>query len=448
MRLLSILSFLLIALLLWTCQNIEDASPSKRNSFIKLYEGPYDITANDLEIVSDGYVVVGNMSVPPEGNAVDSIVTVVFKIDFNGNRIGDFHYYIGGSGKSIKQLPGVGYIIVGDRIKRDLNPEFVANGTIASARLLIIDEAFGETPLFTGYRSDNSGNAIKADYYGGSVTVDEATGDIIALGTYVEGTGTQINIPERPFIRNYTYSAGNLTENWTQDYDLIERNYKNGKSLHFRNNNIIWASAIARQTPDATFSYVSIPVVAPNSTFLNNSTIGEDQDQLFSPSDIQPSKSPGFGFGVVGTYSSTTDGSGSNMFFLHANEQGTIEPETVLFFDAILSKDNEAVTNNTSSEIIDEGLSITSTQDGGYVVAGSMETLPIKGNGGKDIFLVKVDIFGNILWNKTIGGSGDEVVSSIEEAPDGGLLICGTNTLGNASTVFLIKTDKNGELKN
>ena len=97
--------------------------------------------------------------------------------------------------------------------------------------------------------------------------------------------------------------------------------------------------------------------------------------------------------------------------------------------------------------IIDEGEAIAATKDG-FVLAGSFTTIPAKGKGGKDIFLVKVDDLGNMLWAKTFGGSGDETVSVVRETDDGGLIICGTNTLGGYSSIFLIRTDKNGELKN
>lgn len=434
--------------LLWTCQNIEDATPSSRNTFIRLHEAPYDLEASALEIVADGYIIMGNMSVPPQGSAVDSLVTVVFRTDKNGNRIGDFNYYFGGTGKSIKQLPGGGYIIVGDSIKRDLNPPNVANGIVASARVLVLPEDFYPSRVFT--ISDESANEIKTDFYGGSVTIDAEDGEIIILGTYVEGIGTQINIPEKPFIISLTQNPDNsLSQNWIQTYDLIDRNYKNSKAVHTRDNKIIWASGIARIINDVTSSYVSIPVVESNSTFINNSTIGETADQLFIPKDIQPATSAAFGYGVVGSYSepNANDGSKSNMFFLRVDASGNIIDGSARFYDAILSAGNVSI-DSTLSEIVDEGEAITSTSDGGFVLAGSMETIPAKGNGQRDIFLVKVDAFGNTVWNKTIGGGGDEVVSTIKETSDGGLLICGTNTNGNASVVFLIKTDKNGELKN
>lgn len=441
----SVLALLAASLLLYTCNNIDDASPSKRSSFIKLIEGPYNITATAFDELVDGYAVVGNMLV-----SVDSNVTVVFKTDFNGNKKGDFHYLYGGTGKSIKHLPGGGYVIVGDIINIDLTPENVSNGLIAYARVLLVDEEFN---LLSTYRKldTNTNDSTKAfaDYYGGSVTIDEETGQIIILGSYVSGVNNQADAPVKPFIISVSRTGDNLTQNWEQQLDLVTRSYKNGKSIHTRNSKVIWTSGIAREQTDVKLSYVTVPVVAFNSTFTSNSSIGEDEDQYLTASDIQPSRAIGNGYGIVGTYGDpNVEGSKSNMFFLKTLDDGTIEPNSLLFFDALLSIGNEPVVDNTASEVIDEGLAIASTLDGGFVLAGSMTTNPLKGNGGKDIFLVKVDLNGNMEWNTTIGGAGDEEVSSIKETPDGGLMLVGTNTLGNASSVFMIKTDKNGELKN
>jgi hypothetical protein len=75
-----------------------------------------------------------------------------------------------------------------------------------------------------------------------------------------------------------------------------------------------------------------------------------------------------------------------------------------------------------------------------------MLTTPGRGKGGKDIFLIKIDAFGNVVWNKILGGTGNETVSSIRETADGGLLLCGSNEVSGLSSIFIIKTDKNGEL--
>src|SRR5690242_6643716 len=137
MRIFSTISIIVISLTLWTCHNIEDAPPASRNTYLKIYDGLYSTTATDLEVVPDGFVILGNMNV-----TVDSIVTVVFKTDNQGNRISDFKYFNGGTGKSIKHIssPIDGYIIIGSSIKSDPSSPLVANIDVASAQILVLDE--------------------------------------------------------------------------------------------------------------------------------------------------------------------------------------------------------------------------------------------------------------------------------------------------------------------
>ena len=47
---------------------------------------------------------------------------------------------------------------------------------------------------------------------------------------------------------------------------------------------------------------------------------------------------------------------------------------------------------------IDEAKSVIRTSDGGYAVAGSTRSF---GNGNRDMWLVKTDAPGNLLWNKS-----------------------------------------------
>ena len=164
---------------------------------------------------------------------------------------------------------------------------------------------------------------------------------------------------------------------------------------------------------------------------------------------MQPSNSPALGYGVIGTYSKATDGSEGNMFFFRVLPNGNIIPGSDRYFDGIESfKSDSLDINKNFSTIVDEGEAICSTSDGGFVLAGSFTTNPEKGNGGKDILLIKVNFLGNIVWSKTFGAGGDETISAIREASDGSLLICGTSDLGDYSSIFLMKTDSNGEIKN
>lgn len=69
-----------------------------------------------------------------------------------------------------------------------------------------------------------------------------------------------------------------------------------------------------------------------------------------------------------------------------------------------------------------------STADGGYILGG-YSTSNISGdktensNGQIDIWIVKIDGSGNIMWQNTIGGSGDDFLISMKKTSDGGYIV-------------------------
>ncbi len=94
----------------------------------------------------------------------------------------------------------------------------------------------------------------------------------------------------------------------------------------------------------------------------------------------------------------------------------------------------------------DRAYSVQQTSDGGYIVAGY--TVSFSTGWDTDIFLIKTDADGNIIWAKTYGGTGYDMASSVQQTSDGGYIVAGTtNSFGVGSDdVFLIKTDANGNI--
>jgi hypothetical protein len=84
------------------------------------------------------------------------------------------------------------------------------------------------------------------------------------------------------------------------------------------------------------------------------------------------------------------------------------------------------------------------TIDGGYINAGYTESF---GNGTRQLWIVKTDQYGDTLWTKTHGGSGDENAYSIQQTSDGGYIVAGqTNSYGlGYYDVYLLKLDTLGD---
>jgi len=93
----------------------------------------------------------------------------------------------------------------------------------------------------------------------------------------------------------------------------------------------------------------------------------------------------------------------------------------------------------------DMASSLIITSDGGYALAGYTESF---GVGGRDSWLVKTDEYGNMEWNKTYGGTGNDRISSLVETSDGGYALAGyTYSFGAGGWDFwLVKTDAAGNM--
>lgn len=83
--------------------------------------------------------------------------------------------------------------------------------------------------------------------------------------------------------------------------------------------------------------------------------------------------------------------------------------------------------------------------DGSFVIAGYTESF---GAGGHDVYLIKIDSSGSVLWEKTFGGTSSDGAYDVTEAADGGLFIVGwTFSYSRGySDIYIIKTDANGEI--
>jgi predicted secreted protein len=87
------------------------------------------------------------------------------------------------------------------------------------------------------------------------------------------------------------------------------------------------------------------------------------------------------------------------------------------------------------------------TADGGYAIAGYTTSY---GAGGKDGWLIKTDGEGNAQWNMTWGGPYHDALNGVAQTSDGGFVLTGeANYNGDFSSfdTMLVKTDSNGKVE-
>jgi hypothetical protein len=92
------------------------------------------------------------------------------------------------------------------------------------------------------------------------------------------------------------------------------------------------------------------------------------------------------------------------------------------------------------------GFYVEQTNDGGYIVVGSTNSF---GAGDYDVYLIKSDGSGNLLWSRTFGSVDREEGFSVEQTNDGGYIIGGYKYLPVAGNYepYLVKTDYSGNLE-
>ncbi|MEL6483842.1 MAG: hypothetical protein AAFP96_03225, partial [Bacteroidota bacterium] len=107
---------------------------------------------------------------------------------------------------------------------------------------------------------------------------------------------------------------------------------------------------------------------------------------------------------------------------------------------------------------IDRAYDVVKTDDSAYVIVGetfSTDGDIFKNNGESDAWLFKVSDNGDLLWERTFGGSAFDAARGLSLTSDGGFVIAGNSKSvegdlaenAGENDFWLIKTDANGNLQ-
>ncbi|KAA5820862.1 hypothetical protein FPF71_17130 [Algibacter amylolyticus] len=105
----------------------------------------------------------------------------------------------------------------------------------------------------------------------------------------------------------------------------------------------------------------------------------------------------------------------------------------------------------------DEARAIVKSSDGNYIIVGNTRSSDIdvsNNNGAADLWAIKITPTGNLIWEKSFGGSSFDVALSISKTADNNFIIAGNSRSldGDLTTnygqndAWLLKIDTNGKL--
>ncbi len=131
------------------------------------------------------------------------------------------------------------------------------------------------------------------------------------------------------------------------------------------------------------------------------------------------------GYVIAGSTSSYENGNVYDVYLLKIDLNGNL-----LWYKTYESTLNGHLTNAY-------GRSVVATKDG-YAIVGQTY---VSNDGDLDIYVIKTDLNGTLIWNKTLGGNAAEHGNSIISVPDGYVIAGDTESYGNSLTSGIVSSD-------
>jgi len=102
--------------------------------------------------------------------------------------------------------------------------------------------------------------------------------------------------------------------------------------------------------------------------------------------------------------------------------------------------------------------SLSLAPGGGYFVTGETESADgdiTLNHGSRDYWVIKLDVSGNLIWQKSLGGTNDDESYSVQATADGGCIVAGytSSADGNVSGIhgkweyWVVKLDNTGTIQ-
>lgn len=353
----------------------------------------YDYGRSIIQTSDEGYIIVGNTSTA--GNSFSNVFVV--KTDVKGTQewTRNITYSPTDRANSVAAVSDGGYIIIGNTISQSDESSDV---------LLIKMGWMGNVEWSQSYGTDQ-------EEIGNSVSITSDGGYILCGQTVSPNTG---------FSSAYLIKVDEFgNESWSRTFGADGNDY--GYSVIQSDEGGYVIAGITRSAGDSD----------GDAWIIKTDGQGLEQwSQIFGGDETEAARAIkqtfDGGFIIIGHTNSI--GSGNNDAFLVKTDSEGIHQWSQTYGGAGT----------------DHGRSVDKTDDG-YFISGYTDSY---GTSGFQFWLIKTDLEGNLQWEETYGGGGDDRAYWGQKALDGGYVVTGYSNSNDNSVpdVILIKTDDQGKL--
>lgn len=317
-------------------------------------------------------------------------------------------------------------------------------------------------------KCDSIGNAIWSKSYRRNIWIPgmaEAcqqtpdSGFIIAGGTTDNGFSNSFLIKTnsigdtiwtRVFVSGSTYQIRTFSVDQTNDggYILAGSAFtSNSYDIHLIKTdslgNLVWSTTFGRNYNDYCFSVKQTNDGGYIATGATTNTAAGSEDVLLFKTDsagnfVWTKRYGSIGADVGRSVLQASDGG----FIIAGSTRSYGAGDADIFLIRTDSNGDVLWTKTFGGVEFDDGFTIVPTMDGGFAVVGRTRSF---GMGDKDVYLVKLDSSGNELWSRAYGSAGSDEGYSVAENRDGSFILSGnTNLIGSVRT-YMVKTDTVGD---
>jgi len=413
----------------------------------KAFGGEYNDEADSIQQTTDGgYIVAGwTWSF---GSGLEDIY--ILKLDSNGEV--EWQKTFGGGSydeaNSIQQTTDGGYIVAGwTKSFRSREDAYILK--LNSKGDLEWQKTFGggDSDGANSIQQTKDGGYIVAGWtysfgFGGKdayILRLNSKGDLewqktFGGGNYDEANSIQQTTDGGYIVAGWTYSFGS----GATDVYILKLNSKG---------EVQWQKTFGGKDDDVAYSLQQTTdggyIVAGRTYSFGSGLEDAYILKLNSKGDLEWQKTFG-GEGIAGAFSiqQTKDGG-----YIVA---GLTEPfgseEADVYILKLNSKGEIDWQKTFGDQVVDQANSIQQTKDGGYIVAGVTGSF---GFGEQDAYILKLNSKGEIEWQKTFGGDGFDIATSIQQTTDGGYIAAGwTESFGSGEyDAYVLKLNSKGEVE-